>query len=288
MTTLIVASSEPRVGRSTVAAAMAYRIGRAGKPVTLARLAGDDSAEADAATFGSLEYIIAAPNPVAAGDIASLARDVVVEAPPGSVKQLASLPDARILAVGTASSPRLDAPKELLAGTVLTKVPSAQVAGVSSRAGTLAVLVEDRALAAPAVVDIARAIEAEWLIEGGQRNSIERVMISPIASDSAEPYFRTEEPTCIITRVEKSDLQLAALYTNVQALVLAGEGDVFPYTVDRIAHMGDEVALLRSKFSTVETMRRIEGLYGLSRFDGQGKVDRAVELLDEANAPVEF
>src|SRR5262245_16568269 len=60
MGVLIIASSQPRVGRSMIAAALAYRCGRDGTPVTLARLAGDGSADADARTFASLEYIVAA------------------------------------------------------------------------------------------------------------------------------------------------------------------------------------------------------------------------------------
>ena len=77
MSILLIASSEPRAGRSLIAAAIAYRIGRAGGPVTLARLDGDESAAADAAAFASLEGVVTPGKPVAAGDVAKLTGDVV-------------------------------------------------------------------------------------------------------------------------------------------------------------------------------------------------------------------
>ena len=58
MPSLLIASAEPRAGRSLIAAAIAYRLGRDGTPVTLARLDGDDSAAADAAAFAALEGIV--------------------------------------------------------------------------------------------------------------------------------------------------------------------------------------------------------------------------------------
>ena len=63
MSVTLIASSEPRVGRSLIAAAIAYRIGRDGTPVTLARLAGDDGAAADAAAFAALDGIVTPGKP---------------------------------------------------------------------------------------------------------------------------------------------------------------------------------------------------------------------------------
>src|SRR5437763_13131832 len=104
MGVLIVASSQPRVGGSLVAAALAFRIARDGKPVTLARLSGDERAEHDASTFASIEYLSSPGNPIGAGEVASLSGDVVLEAPAGSVKQIAQQLNARVVAVGTSTS----------------------------------------------------------------------------------------------------------------------------------------------------------------------------------------
>lgn len=285
---VLIASVEPRVGRSLIAAAVAYRMSRDGTAVTLARLAGDDSAAADAATFASLAGIESPGVPVSADAIASLGSNVVVEAPPGPVPALASSLNARVLVVGLASSPATDAPKDALAGTIVTRVRSADISSVAGRTGVLAVLPEDRILAAPSVDDIAAALDGRWLAEGDDRNTIDRVMIGTVASDAASPYFGNRERTCIVTRYDKTDIQLAALQTDIELLVLTGGGEPSPYLTDRVLGSRQDVAVLLANEDTVDAMRAIEGLYGASRFDGAGKLARAVALLDEANVPVTF
>jgi hypothetical protein len=286
MSIVLVASSEPRVGRSALAAAVAYRIGRAGTQVTLARLDGDESAVADAVAFAALTGIVSPGVPVAPGDVASLAGDVVMEVPAGSARELAAALGARALAIGTAGAAPVDAPGGTLVGAVLTRVPASVVATVALRAGVLAVWPEDRALAAPSVADIAAALDAEWLGGRGGRYAVDRVMIGTVASDAAEPYFGERQRTCVVTRYDKTDIQLAALLTDLRCLVITGGGEPSPYLLDRVAR--EDVAVLRTKGSTPESVRAIEGLYTLSRFDGEGKLQRAVELLDQADFPIEF
>jgi hypothetical protein len=288
MSVLLIASSEPRAGRSLIAAAIAYRIGRAGTPVTLARLDGDDSAAPDAAAFAALEGIVTLGKPVAAADIAKLSGDVVLEAPAGSVKALTESLNARVLAVGHAESGVIDAPSSPLAGSIVTRVPAADVAAVSARAGVLAVLPEDRTLAAPSVSDVAAALKARWLAGEGDRGSFDRVMIGTVSSDAASPYFGNRARTCVITRFDKTDVQLAALQTDIECLVITGGGEPSPYLLDRVRSTRDEIAVLLAPDSTVETMRTIEGLYANSRFEGTGKLARAVEMLDEGGFPVDL
>ncbi len=284
MSVLIVASSEGRAGRSLVAAAVAYRLGRAGKAVTLARLAGDASADFDARTFARLEGVTSSGRPLALDDAKLISGDVVLEAPPGSVASTAAALGARVLVVNEGAG---DVPAAALSGRVLTRVPASQMRVASERPGVLAVLPEDAALAAPSLSDIAAAVNGRWLAGDVAGDGIERVMVGTIASDAASPYFGARAAKCVVTRFDKVDVQLAALQGDVACLVITGGGEPSPYLVDRVRSTGDSVALLLAPGSTVETMHAIEPLYGLSRFDGQRKLERAVQLLDAANAPVE-
>jgi BioD-like phosphotransacetylase family protein len=284
MAVLIIASSQPRVGRSMIAAALAYRFGRDGTPVTLARLAGDDSADVDARTFASLAYINAPGNPLSSKDLAALAADVIVEAPPGAVAKLAGETKARVIDVRSPSSPALDG----ASGAIVTGVPAAGVASVAAREGVLAVLPEDRTLAAPSVIDIASALKGKWLVEGESHGAIGRVMIGTVASDAASPYFEARDRKCVVTRYDKTDIQLAALLTDMELLVLTGGGQPSPYLLDRVAGTRDDVAVLLAEAGTVDVMRSIEDLFGHSRFEGQGKLDRAVTLLDEAGLSLDL
>ncbi len=285
MSVLLVASAEPRVGRSLIAAVVAYRAAREGKAVSLARYAGDDSAEPDAATFASIEHVASPGRPITADGVKAISGDAVVEAPPGSVKELAAKLGARVLVVGTASSHDVDAPKDVIAGRILTRVRAADVPVVSERAGVLAVLAEDRTLAAPSVADIAATLSAQFLHTPDEAATIDRVMIGTVASDAAEPYFGNRVRSCVVTRFDKTDIQLAALLTAPTCMVITGGGAPSPYLVDRVRGRSEPLTLMLAPEGTVETMRQIEGLFGLSRFDGGGKLERAVALLDDAGAP---
>jgi hypothetical protein len=288
MSTLLVASSEPRVGRSLIAAAIAYRLGRSGTSVTLARLDGDDSARDDAATFAALGGIVAPDAPLTVDQVRSIAGDIVVEAPPGAIAPLAASLDARVVVVALPGSASLDAPPERLAGSIRTRVASADAAVVGKRAGVIAVLPEDRVLAAPSVADIAGALAATPLSRADGANSIDRVMIGTIASDAATPYFAQRERTCVITRFDKTDIQLAALQTDLECLVITGGGEPSPYLLDRIRNGREDVTVLLTPASTVDAVRALEPLFAASRFSGEGKLARAVELLDAAGVPAEL
>lgn len=288
MSTLIVASSEPGAGKSVIAAAIAYRMARAGRAVSLVRIAGDDGASVDAETFAQLEGIVSPGKPLAADDLTSVTAvaDVVAEAPAGAVGDLAGKLGARVIHVAGSASTPIDAPE--VVGTIVTRVRAADVRAILSRPGVIAVLPEDRVLAAPSVDDIARAIEARWLIEAKPRGSVDRVMIGTIASDAASPYFGARDRKAVITRYDKTDVQLAALLTDVELIVLTGGGEPSPYLVDRVQGTRDDISVVVAHDDTVATMRLIEGLYGASRLDGAGKMLRAAELLDEAGVPVTF
>ena len=282
MGVLIIASSQPRVGRSTIAAALAYRFGRDGKPVTLARLAGDDSAEPDARAFASLPYLITSEKPKTQDDVANLAASgsVIVEAPPGDVTALAANLKARVIDVQSPDSSPLTGATH----TIVTRATDA----TATREDTLAVMNEDRTLAAPSVADIGAALRGTWLIENAEHGSIGRVMIGTVASDAASPYFQARDRTCVVTRYDKPDIQLAALLGDMELLVLTGGGQPSPYLLDRVSGTRDDISVLLAEAGTVDAMRSIEDLFGRSRFEGQAKLERAVELLDEAGAAIEL
>ena len=291
MSILIVASGEPRVGKSVIAAAIAWRMAREGQAVTLARLSGDADAVDDAATFATLEGVTSPGTPL---DTASLAgagsmSDIVVEAPAGDVASIAAQLSGKVLVVATPTSSVLDAGTGgASAGTIVTRAPLADVAVVASRQGVIAVLPEDRVLAAPSVDDIASAVSARWLLDAEPRGSIDRIMIGTIASDAGEPYFGARDRKAVVTRYDKTDVQLAALLTDMELLVLTGGGEPSPYLIDRVRGTREDISVVLAEDDTVGVMRDIEALYGASRFDGAGKMLRAAAMLDAANFPISF
>jgi BioD-like phosphotransacetylase family protein len=287
MATLIIASSEPRVGRSLIAAAIAYRLGRDGHSVTLVRVEGDEGAAADGATFARLEGIVSTGTPLSVEQAVAVEGNLIVEVPPGDVAFLANKLAAKVLIVGGNSSAPLDVSPDLIQGTVITGLPASAVDAARARDGVLAVLAEDPTLAAPSVADIQRVLQARR-IAGDDDATIDRVMIGTVSSDAAAPYFANRLRTCIVTRFDKTDIQLAALQTDLHCLVLTGGGEPSPYLLDRVVGHRQDVALLLAEPGTVESVRAIEGLFGTSRFDGEGKLLRAVELLDASDVSIDI
>jgi BioD-like phosphotransacetylase family protein len=287
MTTIIVASAQPGVGRSLIAAAIAYRHGREGKSVTLARIVGDEGAAADAAVFAALEGVVTPGAPVQVTDIERLTGEVILEAPAGAVKALAAQLNAKVLAVATPAADATDAPPESMLGTILTSIPASDADAAAQLPGVIAVMPEDRILAAPSVADIAAAL-ASTQLSGDGSSVIERLMIGTVSSDAAAPYFGNRERTCVVTRFDKTDIQLAALNTDLQCLVLTGGGEPSPYLLDRVAGHRPDVAVLLAQQDTVDSVRVIEPLFGKSRFAGEAKLRRAVELLDAAGLVLEI
>jgi BioD-like phosphotransacetylase family protein len=289
MSILAVVSRASGAGRSTVAAALAYRFARDGRRVSLARLAGDDSAEHDAEAFAALDPPLGGGKPITAADLDALNAmgDVIVEARPGAASDLTGAGGVRFIVVeNDHDSDPPDLPADATLGTIIIGVPAEAVSSLGARSGVLAVLPEDRTLAAPSVRDIAAALKSRWLVEGHSGGAIARIMIGTVASDAASPYFAARERKCVVTRYDKTDIQLAALGTDLELLLLTGGGQPSPYLLDRVAGERNGVSVLVAEEDTVDAMRVIEGLYGRSRFEGQAKLERAVALLDEAGVNI--
>jgi BioD-like phosphotransacetylase family protein len=287
---LAVVSRAPGAGRSTIAAALAYRFARDGRRVSLARLSGDDSAARDAEAFAAFDPPLGGGKPIAPADLDALnaVGDVIVESPPGPSDALARAPGVRFVIVANDAGDAPGVPADATLGTIVTGAPAQSLASLRARDGVLTALPEDRTLAAPSARDIAAALKSRWLVEGHGGGAIARVMIGTVASDAASPYFGARERKCVVTRYDKTDIQLAALLTDLELLVLTGGGEPSPYLLDRVASERNGVSVLVAEEDTVDAMRAIEGLFGRSRFEGQAKLERAVALLDEAGVNIDL
>ncbi len=284
MPPLLIASVSPGAGRTTVAAALAWLAVSQGRQVTLCRAGDDDAARADAAFYASVPAFRSPPEPQPLDSLEASGAVDVWEAPPGDVADVAARANARVILVGRAAlddATRQQAERlgERLAGVVLTAVPEA--AARKPAPPVIAALPEDRLLAGPAVRDVRDALEARTLMEDGADTTLEWVVVAPIASDPGAPYFTRWGRKAVVVRHEKADLMLAALGTELDCLIITGGREPLPYVLDRIRNEGRDLTVLLSPLDTYQTMRRIEKLYGVSRFTGMRKVERAADLLRE-------
>ncbi len=141
----------------------------------------------------------------------------------------------------------------------------------------IAMVPEDRTLAAPSLGAIAETLEAEASFLNGARDRvIDRPVVSAISVDPAQGYFARYDPNAVIVRGDKPDQQLGALNAGAPCLIVTGGLPLLSYVEDRARE--EEIPLLRTRYDTVTTVERLESLYAATPFSGGAKVGRIAEL----------
>ncbi|MEX0786485.1 MAG: DRTGG domain-containing protein [Dehalococcoidia bacterium] len=306
MSTIIIASLAPGEGRSAVAVGLGALLAEEGRSVRLLRVrsgeGADANAEDDARTLASVPGCKGQRSAVTEQDAQAQAGDediLIVEAPPGEPSGLAaklagrvvlvssSLDDMRLGDLATASATLGKAS----AGVIVTRQAERGLSKVEAKLGErglklLVALPEDRLLAGPSTTELAGALHASHLLEGDEEDeAVENVMIGPVSADPGQPYFLQHGSKAVVNRFDKMDLHLAALATEPDCLILTGGRPPTPYLIDRASANDWGLSVLLSPESTVRTMELVDELYGRTRFAGERKLQRAVELFrDHADA----
>jgi BioD-like phosphotransacetylase family protein len=296
MSSLLIAAPEPLCGKTTVAVALGQRFKDAGRTVALVRLAGDGHAEADARLYEGLPANDRRrAGPVEPQGAATDADVTLIEAPAGDAHALAGSLAARALVVAAYADPVApDLPSfcgalgDSCAGVVINRVPRRRLeatrAGAESAIGGAARLValipEDRTLAAPSLGAIAEALEAEATLLNGVRDDIiDRPVISSISADPAQGYFVRHVPNAVIVRSDKPDQQLGALNAGVTCLIVTGGFPLVSYVLQRAEE--ERIPIIATSCDTVAAVQRLEALYAVTPFSGRAKVERAAQLAAE-------
>ena len=297
MPALVLFSQQPRAGKTAVAVGLAQRLRQDKRPATVVRLGppGDESAAADARCFVSLALASGgASGPLSSEEAAALVKStvdttLVLELPAGEtvrpgvgaavlVERFAGLDATQAASLGKTLGPSF-------AGVIVTATPASRLATVSEElAGRgvhlLAVLPEDRLLAAPTIAEMAAALEAQALfLDGHAETIVERMTIASIASDPGQNYFVRLGPQAVIVRCDKPDLHLAALHTSTLCLILTGGRMPLGYVTERAESEG--VPILITAKDTPAAVRTLEGLYAGGRFAGRPKAERIAQLMAE-------
>ncbi len=303
MPTVLIASLQPAEGRTTATTGLGACLAEQGRSVRLARIraveGADASAEDDARVLAAVPGCASSQHAITEQEAQAQAKEaeragalLIIEAQPGAADDLAarlgacvvlvsSPPDALRLGDVAAAASDLS---QFLIGVVLTRQPERRLGAARSAlqergVRCLAVLPEDRLLAGPSVRELAEAFHASRLVEGGiDDEAVEYVMLGPISADPGQPYFFQHGSKAVINRFDKMDLHLAALATEPDCLVLTGGQPPSPYLLDRVAGSDASVTVLLSPEDTVRTVELVDEVYGRTRFSGQRKIARAIQL----------
>jgi BioD-like phosphotransacetylase family protein len=173
---------------------------------------------------------------------------------------------------------------DLFVGTIATDVVPSNIEPVArelTNAGLrpLAIIPEDRVLAAPSVGEIRVALGADVLFEGdNDADVVDDVLIAPVYADPARPHFRRFGSTAVLAPFNKTDLHLAAIDTQAACLVITGGGKPSPYVLDRARH-GTTTVLLAGR-ETPETLASLSDVWLESRFRGERKAEAITAHLE--------
>jgi hypothetical protein len=280
MPALQVISTAPLRGKTTVAVAVARGLAEGGASVRLARVGAGEAAAEDALTFASYLWAGSSSRPLTQPPTAAAGETLIVELDAGAA------PDARLPALvavrgrpGDADSALAATLGDRLAGTIAVNVDPSAIEDVAreltnANLRPLALIPEDRLLAAPSVAEIGAQLGARTLYAGeNEREVVEDVLIGPVYADPARPHFRRFASKAILAPFNKTDLHLAAIETNAACLVITGGKDPSPYVLDRA--QGEATTILLCDRDTTGTVASLAEVWSLSRFRGDRKADAA-------------
>jgi BioD-like phosphotransacetylase family protein len=178
---------------------------------------------------------------------------------------------------------------ELLGGVVINRVPADAMEFVTSQAipyleskgiPVFGVLPETRTLEALTAQELSDVLDAELLTESYNPEAlIESLMVGAMTADSALHRFRKQTNKAVITGGDRSDIQLAALETSTTALVLTGNLHPSPLVIKQAEDLGVAVFLVPG--STIETVEKVERIFGKTRMGQLAKLEKFETLVDQ-------
>jgi len=284
MPALLVVSSKPLAGKSTLAAGIARGFAEDGARVRLERVGAGDAAAQDAKTFATLPFASASGQALARPPRAAAGETLIVEldagtAPPAGVPAVIAVRGAP----DEADRALAESLRDRLAGSIAVAVDPASVEAVARQLTDgglrpLAILPEDLVLAAPSVGEIGATLNAKVLYDGENADEVvEDVVIAPVYADPARPHFHRFDSKAILAPFNKTDLHLAALEARAACLVITGGRDPSPYVIDRAQH--EPTTILLSSHDTPGTVNALAEVWTANRFRGGRKAEAAYAAL---------
>jgi len=124
---------------------------------------------------------------------------------------------------------------ESLLGVVINKVPESKLKQVKEETSDIKVLgavPENRVLLAVTVGELAESIQGK-ILNNPEKSAelVESFMLGAMVVDSGLDYFGRKSNKAAIVRQDRPDMQLAALETSTQCLVLTGSSEPPVYNV---------------------------------------------------------
>jgi len=176
-----------------------------------------------------------------------------------------------------------------LLGAVINKVPQSRLDRVceetnarfsGSGINILGILPEDRVLFTITVGELAGCIQGE-IINNNEKSAelVENVMVGAMCVDSGLDYFGRKSNKAAVVRDDRPDMQMAALGTSLQCLVISGKTP--PVHAVRYLSESKNVPIIMAGNDIVTVIGRLEDALGSARFNQDKKLPKIGEITEK-------
>jgi BioD-like phosphotransacetylase family protein len=142
----------------------------------------------------------------------------------------------------------------------------------------LGIIPDNKTLRSPTVDELVKKIDCKVLTKTDKMdNVIEEFMIGAMTPQSALSYFRKSQKKAVITGGDRPDIQLAALNTDLSALILTGNYYPDVRILTRAEEIGVPVILVPT--DTYTTIKQISNLTGRIRPNDTQKIELARKMV---------
>ena len=304
MGVLYIVSAEEAAGKTAICAGMAINLLNAGKTVGYLNPQAAEKSSADGDTdfmrkVLGLADVVNAPDVIKGRDIVLVeailgekAGDSASEATYGAAKSMS----ARAIAVEAysgQSSKYIETYKgfgESFLGVVINKVPQSQLKRVKEEAGAqfgaagikvLGVIPENRTLLALTVGELAESIQGKILNNAEKSEElVENYMLGAMVVDSGLDYFGRKNHKAAVIRQDRPDMQLAALETSTNCLVLSGSHKPPVYNVLNKAE-SKGIPIITTETAVPDIVTGIENTLLNTRLHQEKKLVKLAEIIKQ-------
>jgi uncharacterized protein len=176
-----------------------------------------------------------------------------------------------------------------LLGVVINDVPADHIESVNANLRpfleaqgipVFGVLPSSTLLQSVSVAELVHKLDAEVLCCADRLDlMVESLTIGAMNVNSALRYFRQRHNMAVVTGGDRSDLQLAALETSTQCLILTGHMAPTEAILSRAIEV--EIPILSVDLDTLTTVERIDRAFGQVRLHEPVKVECIYQMTEE-------
>lgn len=214
-----------------------------------------------------------------------------------SVGEMASTINAPILLVTRYNSLSLVANlinakqslQDRLLGVVINDIPESEISQVEQfvkpylekrNIPVFGAIPQDRLLNSISVRELFQRLNAKVLCRGDRLNlMVEGLTIGAMNVNSALEYFRQRTNMVVVTGSDRTDLQMAALETSTNCLILTGHAAPQPFILSRAEDL--EIPVLAVDFDTLTTVEIVDQAFGRVPINETIKVKQVIHLMDQ-------